>query len=146
MYVKNIYWESPEVRALKSSIDKWIKIYRGEAEDLGPKNCALCKKYIARMCVGCPVSDKTGIKYCEGSPYTKFDEGLQRLFKEFDKSDKVAFDTLTADELVKHKLIPSSKVPRSRLAVTPKLQKLAAEEALFLIGLLPPEHQKEYFA
>ena len=60
-----------DYKALKGSIKKWKKIISGEGVDKGSENCPLCiensnKPY---SCGECPISEKTGQDWCEGSPY-----------------------------------------------------------------------------
>lgn len=60
------------IRALKSSIKHWVRLSTGKRrsnEDTGVNHCALCKIYHSGECEGCPVSEKTGQTYCDGSPF-----------------------------------------------------------------------------
>jgi len=57
------------LRALKESIKKWEKILNEEGKDKGSDNCALCKLFIKKKCIGCPVYTKTEIRNCGGTPY-----------------------------------------------------------------------------
>lgn len=62
------------LRRLRWSIAHWDrlrtgKLRRGEAPYAS--NCALCRAYIDKDCVGCPVSARTGITGCGGTPYHK---------------------------------------------------------------------------
>lgn len=56
--------------ALKGSIKKWQGIVAGKVKDEGPDNCPLCKLFYAINCRGCPVSKATGLKWCDGTPYS----------------------------------------------------------------------------
>ena len=63
--------------ALEGSIEKWEKILKGKALDLGTKNCTLCQHYFNPLnyrfyCEGCPVRMVTGLDGCHGSPYTEY--------------------------------------------------------------------------
>lgn len=58
--------------ALKGSIDKWRGIEAGELEDNGIDNCPLCGLFYDGWCEGCPVSERTGLTVCEGSPYMQW--------------------------------------------------------------------------
>lgn len=70
---------TPEARAaLQAAItDKWEPLARGEGEDNGPLNCALCKLFYYRFggCLGiggeeaCPVAKNTKVSACKGTPY-----------------------------------------------------------------------------
>ena len=58
--------------ALKKSIAHWERLASGQArrgEWIGPGQCALCKLFIAGECTGCPVAERTGYRYCDGTPY-----------------------------------------------------------------------------
>lgn len=67
--------------ALELSITKWETIWAwmtahpGEfLNDGGTQSCALCRKYcLEYSCEGCPVQERTGRSFCEGSPYYAFD-------------------------------------------------------------------------
>lgn len=63
-------------KALKSSIEKWKGVESGGVEDLGMKNCALCKTFFNNekdTCGQCPVKKRTGQDFCVGTPYQAFD-------------------------------------------------------------------------
>lgn len=72
------------IEALQGSIRKWQAIAEGKESDHGHDDCALCVKYlepeggsepVARedaYCIGCPVAEDTGLKFCKGSPYQKY--------------------------------------------------------------------------
>jgi hypothetical protein len=62
------------LKALKGSIKKWELIVRGESVDKGIRNCPLCELFWKKDCKGCPVSDKTGDVYCNGSPYSRWEK------------------------------------------------------------------------
>src|SRR3990172_5751461 len=58
--------------ALKKSILHWGRLASGQVrrgEWIGPDHCALCKLFIAGECNGCPVAERTGYNYCDGTPY-----------------------------------------------------------------------------
>ena len=58
------------MEALEKSIKKWRKIVRTrEGVDDGVNNCALCEEYYEQRCKGCPVRIKTGMGFCNLSPY-----------------------------------------------------------------------------
>ena len=69
------YMDKETAKALAESIAKWWDILVGGGEDLGGKNCALCKKFAPENgCIGCPIKQKTGRGGCIGSPYGKWIE------------------------------------------------------------------------
>jgi len=58
--------------AHKKSIAHWERLASGQArrgEWIGPSHCSLCKLFIAGECNGCPVAERTGYRYCDGTPY-----------------------------------------------------------------------------
>lgn len=63
--------------ALKDSIAHWERMVANPAGPDRPsaKQCALCGLFnpsgqpAKNNCLGCPVYEKTGQKYCEGTPY-----------------------------------------------------------------------------
>jgi len=66
-----------EIALLKSRIH-WWKIHSmnisdiPEVEEPGVDSCALCHKYnfaISNKCEGCPVKARTGLPYCQGTPF-----------------------------------------------------------------------------
>lgn len=66
---------SKTLTALKRSIARWEKIAAGETYSAGASTCALCKLFnkpdapSEMACVSCPVSERTGKRYCDGTPY-----------------------------------------------------------------------------
>lgn len=61
--------------ALKRSItEKWEPIRDGRMVDLGIANCPLCYLYVEDDCCGCPISEKTGLPGCGGTPYMQWDD------------------------------------------------------------------------
>ena len=58
--------------ALKKSIEHWERLASGQArrgEWIGPGHCALCKLFLDGACKDCPVAERTGYRYCDGTPY-----------------------------------------------------------------------------
>jgi hypothetical protein len=58
--------------ALEGSVKKWQDIVDGVREDEGSDNCSLCSLFVKEACIGCPVYEYTGFKYCDGSPYDEW--------------------------------------------------------------------------
>ncbi len=60
------------LKALNGSIAKWRRIAAGKGVDKGTTNCPLCQEFynFQTNCKGCPVSTRTGLGFCGGSPYT----------------------------------------------------------------------------
>jgi len=105
------------LKALKGSIEKWEAIAAGTGEDLGPENCALCKRFFRRDCSGCPVKMRTGMECCEGSPYE--DWGALR----------------SPDVSIRNRNFRTE----GRKAVSVKAKEVARKEVAFLKALLPKE-------
>lgn len=66
------------LKALQGSIAKWQAIVDGTGVDKGIKNCPLCllfnndDTFIAHVCVGCPVMERTGKRFCRDTPHEKW--------------------------------------------------------------------------
>jgi hypothetical protein len=101
--------------ALEGSIRKWEGIINDGKEDT-IESCHLCRMYHEEFtgyegvtCKGCPVAEKTGRPYCEGSPY----EEWSNYDYENDMSGKVTDDRsreLAIEELEFLKsLLPNEK-------------------------------------
>ena len=71
------------LKALKSSIAKWEKIVAGTGTDNGSSDCPLCALFNSSRnkveCEGCPVKERTGMRYCDGSPYYEWSNEATRL-------------------------------------------------------------------
>jgi hypothetical protein len=57
--------------AIDISIEKWTLLAQQEVptNDMGDKTCGLCMLHIIKDCEGCPIFEKTGQAYCQGTPY-----------------------------------------------------------------------------
>ena len=70
--------EKKTLKALKGSIQKWKKIVKGTGVDKGYVNCPLCQLFykeenlIGKLCLGCPVMEKTGHPNCQKTPYVDY--------------------------------------------------------------------------
>lgn len=61
-------------KALIGSIKKWEAITAGTGIKKGAqKNCPLCQKFYNLCCMGCPISEKTGYRYCTLTPYEEWE-------------------------------------------------------------------------
>lgn len=66
------------LEALKGSIKKWEGIVAGTIENQGALNCPLCQLFnTSDECDGCPVKERTGEDFCEGSPYYSYEQKVQ---------------------------------------------------------------------
>jgi len=86
---------------------------RRRGESIGSGHCALCKAHNyftdePRYCDGCPVKAETGLKWCDGTPYTEID-----------------------------KLTPCGNKEVSKWLDTTQFKRLAKKELKFLKSLLP---------
>lgn len=68
------------LNAIVGSIRKWEAILKGTGGDKGPKNCPLCKMYFYKydVCRGCPVMEQTGQPFCRHTPYSSWQDNLQK--------------------------------------------------------------------
>ncbi len=68
--------------ALQASVKHWQRLAAGKAgpkETVFSKDCPLCEKFLMRrrvekQCVGCPIFERTGAKYCNLSPWVEASE------------------------------------------------------------------------
>lgn len=60
------------LEALHGSIAKWEAIVAGTGKDHGCENCPLCILFDEPDCGDCPVKQRTGRPFCEGSPYAVY--------------------------------------------------------------------------
>lgn len=108
---------TPEtLEALKASIAKWERNAVAETADdivIGPRDCPLCEAFNKpkKRCAGCPVAEKAGQPYCDGTPYSSV---------QFAKFNWFSRGTISA----KKKAIAAVQA-----------------EVAFLKSLLPPEEQ-----
>lgn len=63
------------LEALRGSVKKWQAIVDGTGKNRGPSDCPLCKLFFfVRLCVGCPVFERTGETGCGGTPYMDYEK------------------------------------------------------------------------
>jgi hypothetical protein len=55
--------------AKEKSTIKWSLISDGYSPDDDIETCGFCNLYIDIDCEGCPISEATGCKYCEETPF-----------------------------------------------------------------------------
>ena len=58
-----------KIKIMEASVRKWNKIIAGEASDGGVYDCPPCRIFYILVCIGCPIAEYTGKKFCKGSPY-----------------------------------------------------------------------------
>jgi len=109
--------------ALRKSIEKWEAIARGEREDGGAEDCALCGLFevdfeIPSLCSGCPVAERTGKGGCAGTPYEEW------AAHHYEKHRRTAYT-----------------LPRKPLCE--ECRRIAQREVDFLRSLLPEEEAEQ---
>ena len=106
-------------KALRGSMRKWELIVVGEGSDEGYKNCPLCAEFFEEPeCYGCPVSAKTGLGCCDGTPYEVWHKVYLR-------------------ELAEHLGTPAYGESNPKVVIGPLTQQAAIDEYNFLASLLP---------
>jgi len=58
-----------KIKIMESSVRKWQRILDGKGSDGGVLDCPPCRIYYLLICIGCPIAEYTGQKFCKGSPY-----------------------------------------------------------------------------
>jgi len=92
---------NPKARAVYHEVlEHWKDILRRAEADMplpiGPRACSWCLLFNSMQrrsddCKGCPIYERTGRQYCEGTPYETVDEVYdQRVFKEATKDELCA--------------------------------------------------------
>lgn len=65
--------DAKTLEALKASIAKWERNAEAKTPTeyrIGESDCPLCSLFIyPDRCEGCPVFDRTGERFCKGTPY-----------------------------------------------------------------------------
>jgi hypothetical protein len=57
---------------MESSVRKWDAIIAGQQADGGVLDCPPCRIFYILRCIGCPIAEYTGKKFCVGSPYPEW--------------------------------------------------------------------------
>ncbi len=60
------------ISVMESSVAKWERIIAGKSSDGGVIDCPPCRIYYMLVCIGCPIAEYTGKKFCQGSPYGRW--------------------------------------------------------------------------
>uniref|UniRef100_A0A7C4MMM6 Uncharacterized protein n=1 Tax=Desulfatirhabdium butyrativorans TaxID=340467 RepID=A0A7C4MMM6_9BACT len=58
-----------KIRIMEASVRKWEDIIAGKSSDGGVLDCPPCRIFYFFRCMGCPIANYTGHKFCVGSPY-----------------------------------------------------------------------------
>jgi len=61
-----------KISIMESSVRKWDRIIAGKGSDGGVWDCPPCRIFYMLFCVGCPIANYTGKKFCKGSPYGRW--------------------------------------------------------------------------
>lgn len=57
---------------MEASVRKWDRIIAGKGSDGGVLDCPPCRIFYVLVCMGCPIAQYTGKKFCKGSPYIEW--------------------------------------------------------------------------
>jgi hypothetical protein len=107
--------DEPTIRALRESIQHWRENERaampGDASAQSD-DCALCQKFKADYCLGCPVEGYTGKKYCGLTPYEDASIALHAWWKAPSKQTRDAFHAAArAEREFLESLLPEGEKP-----------------------------------
>jgi len=58
-----------KIKIMESSVAKWNRIIEGKGSDGGVLDCPPCRIFYMLLCIGCPIANYTGKKFCRKSPY-----------------------------------------------------------------------------
>ncbi len=58
-----------KISIMESSVKKWERIIAGKSSDGGVLDCPPCRIFYMLICIGCPIAEYTGHKFCSHSPY-----------------------------------------------------------------------------
>lgn len=61
-----------KIKIMEASVEKWNRIIAGESADGGVYDCPPCRIFYFLICIGCPIAEYTGHKFCKGSPYPRW--------------------------------------------------------------------------
>ncbi len=72
-----------KISIMEASVRKWNRIIAGEGADGGVYDCPPCRIFYVLVCIGCPIAEYTGKKFCKGSPYPAW------YWHQLEKHDKI---------------------------------------------------------
>jgi hypothetical protein len=58
-----------KIKIMEAAVKKWDAIIAGKRSDTGVLDCPPCRIFYILRCIGCPIAQYTGKKFCVGSPY-----------------------------------------------------------------------------
>ena len=61
-----------KITIMESSVAKWDRIIAGKGADGGVLDCPPCRLFYLLVCIGCPIAEYTGKKFCRGTPYPRW--------------------------------------------------------------------------
>ena len=75
-----------KIKIMEASVRKWERIIAKKSSDGGVLDCPPCRIFYFTICIGCPIAQYTGQKFCKGSPYIPwFRHQLEKHDKLFKK-------------------------------------------------------------
>jgi len=61
-----------KIKIMEASVRKWERIIDGKGSDGGVLDCPPCRIFYILICIGCPIAEYTGKKFCKETPYGKW--------------------------------------------------------------------------
>lgn len=61
-----------KIKIMENSVNKWNRIIYENGSDGGVLDCPPCRIFYFMFCIGCPIAEYTGYKFCKGSPYGRW--------------------------------------------------------------------------
>jgi hypothetical protein len=58
-----------KIKIMEAAVKKWQRIIDKKGSDGGVLDCPPCRIYYFTLCIGCPIAQYTGKKFCSGSAY-----------------------------------------------------------------------------
>jgi len=58
-----------KIKIMKAAVAKWDRIIAGKGADGGVLDCPPCRIYYMLVCIGCPIAEYTGKKFCKETAY-----------------------------------------------------------------------------
>jgi len=87
-----------KIKIMEAAVKKWQRIIDKKGSDGGVLDCPPCRIYYFVVCIGCPIAQYTGQKFCKGSPYIPwFRHQLEKHDKMFKKIYCPECETLARD-------------------------------------------------
>lgn len=61
-----------KIQIMESSVRKWNRIIAEKGADGGVLDCPPCRIFYMLVCIGCPIAEYTGKKFCKDTPYVRW--------------------------------------------------------------------------